>query len=349
MIDNNCLISHIEKIFDKNNNEILFNKLEIKEEKRLHSTCISKILYIDNLPCNCYQMKSYKIQYLCRCGRHINILLQKYINKNRLNCMHCLQDRNFKDSVYTKPYELKKGIRKKELYNHKKFEEYSEDFQKQYQLNHLSENEFYKYLPYIFRLNNIILNQDNIQNIKYKYYDYTNNQLKFTPKISFDNGINWESIKDIALQCSICGKIFKIHLINIRNKNINDIRCRGCNLCNKEYKIELYQNTNLTYQSLLELSFLDKCYELNIKVINGFEIPYYFRNKLRTYITDFYLPDYKYIIEIKGSNPYYYEDIKSGKLEAKNNAAIKFANENNMKFKFILDNIDEFFNTLLNM
>lgn len=349
MLDNNCLIEHIEKIFDKNNNEIQFNKLEIKEEKRPHSSCISKILYIDNIPCNCYQMKSYKIQYLCRCNRHINILLHKYISKRALNCMHCLQDRNFDDSIYTKPYELKKGIRKKEVNNIKKFEDYPEEFKNKYKTNHLTEEEFYKYLPYIFRLNNIILNSNNINNIKYKYYDYANNQLKFTSKISFDNGLTWNSIKDIALQCSVCGKIFKIHLSNLRSKILDNIRCKGCNFSTKEYKIELYKNTNITYQSLLELSFLNKCYDNNIKVINGIEIPYYFRNKLRTYITDFYLPDYKYIIEIKGSNPYYFEDIQSGKLEAKNNAAIEFAKQNNMKFKFILDDIESFFNVLLNI
>lgn len=348
-MDQEYLLSRIEKIFDKNNNEISFNKLELKYEKRPHSSSYSNILYIDNIACNGYEMKSYKVQYLCRCKRHIIILLHKYICKNRLNCMHCLQDRSFNDSVFTKPYELKKGIRKKEITNNiKKFEDYDEKFKLEYLKNHLTENEFFNYLPFIFSINGKILNENIIKNIKYKYYSPCNNQKKFTSKISFDNGLTFNSIKSVALQCSICGKIFNIHLINLRHKNINDIRCKGCIFSTKEYKIQLYKNTNITYQSLLEFEFLNKCFDLNIKVTNGFEIPYYFRNKLRTYISDFYLPEYKYIIEIKGSNPYYFEDVESGKLEAKNKAAENFANDNGMTFKFILDDLDIFFKKLLN-
>ena len=53
------------------------------------------------------------------------------------------------------------------------------------------------------------------------------------------------------------------------------------------------------------------------------------------------------LIEIKGSNPWYKKDLLSGKLNAKNNAALQFANSNGMTFNFILNNIDAFFNELL--
>ena len=53
------------------------------------------------------------------------------------------------------------------------------------------------------------------------------------------------------------------------------------------------------------------------------------------------------IIEIKGNNPWFKRDLKLGKIDAKNNAANKFANEHNMKFIFILDDIDIFFKNIL--
>ena len=65
-----------------------------------------------------------------------------------------------------------------------------------------------------------------------------------------------------------------------------------------------------------------------IKIENGKEITYNFDNKVRTYITDFYLPQFKYIIELKAKNKFYRDDLKSGKIEAKNNACIDYCNKN---------------------
>lgn len=342
------LIKHIEYIFDKEGNIIPFTKLEFKREKRKYSSNVSTVLYIDDKPCTGYEMKSFKIQYLCRCGKHVTILLHKYMNKKRIICMSCMQDRSFKDHVSTHPYSLQKKIRIKQQITPISFDNMDDEFKENYNKNHLTYKEFYEYLPYIFRLNNIILNDKIRNSIKYKYAERCNNQKLFTSKISFDN-IHWSSIHDIALKCNICGKIFKIHLTNIKNKQLNDIKCRKCNFTNADFSIKLYNNTCITYQSLLEKDFLDKCFKYNIKVINGIEIPYIFKNKLHTYITDFYLPEYKYIVELKGQNNFYKNDIISGKIKCKNNAAIQFANSNNMKFKFVLDSeLNDFILSLLN-
>lgn len=339
----NELKNHIEKIFDENNNEIKFSKIEFKLEKRKYSKTTSIVLYIDNIPLSARQMKTFKIQYLCRCGRHIIILLQKYIHKERINCMHCLQDRNFVDHVETNPYSLKKGIRNKIIVKHKIFEEYSESFKKEYFNNHLYEKEFYLYLPIIYSLNSIILNDNIRKNIKYKEYFPCNNQMKFTSKISFDNGITWESLKKIELQCSVCKKIFNIHIENIRKQDINKQLCKHCSFNSDLFPIRLYKDTLLTYQSKIEQYFLDKCFENNIKVNNGFEIQYFWNKKYRTYITDFYLPDLKIILELKAKNPFYFKDRLSGKIDAKNAAANNFAKENNMDFRFIFEEyIDSF-------
>lgn len=340
------LANHIEKIFDEFGNEIQFKKVEFKREKRKYSNTVSTILYIDDKACSGHEMKFFKVQYLCRCGRHITILLHKYMNKKRINCIHCLQDRKFEDSIKTYPYSLKNGIRTKE--SKKKeltWEDTSKEFKDNYIKNHLSEEEFFKYLPIIYKLNDIILNDIIRSNIKFKYYVKCNNQFKFTSKVSFDNGLTWETIKNVEIQCNICKKIFKIHYENLRKQDINNPKCKKCSFTNELFQIRLYKNTTLTYQSNVEKYFLDKCFENNINVLNGFEIQYFWNKKNRTYITDFYLPDLKIIVEIKAKNPFYYEDRLSGKIDAKNAYANNFAKENDMDFRFIFEEyIDKFIN-----
>lgn len=342
------LVKHILKVFDENNNEISFNKIEIKEEKRKYSSKISRLVYIDNICLSSYQRKSYKVLYKCRCERENKILLHKYINKDRLICQHCLQDRSFEYYSDTKPYSLIKGIRNKKENKKLIFNEMPEDFKIKYHKNHLDENEFYFYLPYIYKINNFLITKDNINKIKYLYSFPTNNQFKFTSKISFNNGINFESIKNIQLKCSICNKIFSIHLNNLRNKDLLNIKCKTCALNNHKYNIRLYDDSGLTYQSNIEKYFIEQCYKYNIRINNGLEIPYYFNNSLHTYISDFYLPEYKYIIEIKSNNIWYKKDLESGKIDAKEQGALNFGKNQNIKFKLLFDqDIDDFIRKIL--
>ena len=134
----------------------------------------------------------------------------------------------------------------------------------------------------------------------------------------------------------------------MRNKDLTNIICKTCAFTNCSYPIRLYKNTTLTYQSGIEYDFITKCLQNNIKILNGLQISYIFKNKVRTYITDFYLPEYNYIIELKSNNQFYRDDKKSGKLEAKNNAAKLFCEQNNMTFKFVFDkDIDKFIMELL--
>lgn len=68
----------------------------------------------------------------------------------------------------------------------------------------------------------------------------------------------------------------------------------------------------------------------------------------RTYISDFFLPDLKIVVELKGNNQYYRQDLKNGKLAAKNKAAEKFCKANGLRYRFVLDEyIDDFILTLL--
>ena len=324
------MVNNIIKIFDENNNEIKFNNLEIKLEKTKRSSIISKILYIDNIPIIGVQRNFYRVLFKCNCGNLSNVNLKYYLSKNDIHCGKCQNRHNVHKY---------KNVKKIINYN---WDDYDETFKNKYWKRHLKLEEFLYFKDKIVSINN-----KSFINVIYYEHLPINNQNIFTSFVSFDNGLTKESLKSIELLCEVCNKTFSIHPFNIRKFINKHIKCKKCNFNTKEYEIKLYKNTNITYQSLLELSFLNKCFEYNINVMNGFEIPYFFNNKIRTYITDFYLPDYKYIIEIKGSNPYYFKDIKSGRLDAKNNAAISFAKNNNMEFKFILDDINIFFNEIL--
>ena len=327
------MINNILKIFDENNNEIIFHTLEIKYEKTKQSSIYSNILYIDNIGITGKKRNLYKVLFKCNCGNISQVSLKYYLSKKEIHCNKC-SNRN-----HVHNYE-NKNINNID----KNFNNYSDEFKNKYWNTHLHLNEFNKYINKIYSLNEIILTDNIKKNIIFYEHDYINNQAIFTSKFSLDNGITKINLKYVKIKCDICNKIFKLKPFNLRNHK-DKIRCRKCNFETINYKLKKYNDT-LTYQSKLEKYFLDKCFEKNIKVMNGFEIPYYFNNKLRTYISDFYLPDLKIIIEIKGNNPYYKKDLNSGKIDAKNNAAINYANIHNMKFEFILEDIDNFFNKI---
>jgi len=70
-------------------------------------------------------------------------------------------------------------------------------------------------------------------------------------------------------------------------------------------KIKLHDKTNLYYRGSYELDFLDFCIDNNIVVEKGKTIIYYKNDKKKYYHSDFYLPYYNLICEIKSD--YYYD------------------------------------------
>ena len=114
--------------------------------------------------------------------------------------------------------DLYKGRKQVVLNKNLCFDDMNENFKQHFYKNHLSENEFYEYLPHIYKINNIVLTDKIRKTIQYKLFP-TNNQTRFCYKISFDNGITFENIV-IYLKCHICGKIHKVHIDNLRKKKI---------------------------------------------------------------------------------------------------------------------------------
>ncbi len=93
---------------------------------------------------------------------------------------------------------------------------------------------------------------------------------------------------------------------------------------------------NLIYQSTYELDFIKKCLSMNIRIENGPSIDYAFDGKDHKYYSDFYLPEYNLVCEIKSNYIYNMEvDIN----ERKKASSIK----NGYNFLFIIDkNYTEF-------
>lgn len=337
------LLNSIIKIEDLDNNKIRYSKLEVKHVKSKHSKTHSWILFIDNNPCTS-KKRNYKITYKCRCGAIHTILLRKFLSKTQLRCQHCLQDKNFGGIGSNNPNRPPKQIKEKII---KDFQLETDEFKNNYFEKHLTSTEFNNWLSKIYQINDIVLNDDIRNNITYIPYHPCNNQSKYTSAIQIGNKIF--SIKSIYLKCDICGKVHKVHLDNIKSKNISCVKCQQCALTNTIFPIRKYLDTDLTYQSSIEKEFLDICFNHGIKVKNGLNIPYIWNNEKHTYISDFYMPEYNFIIELKSNNIFYRQQKASGKLDAKNLGAEIYAKNNNMKFVFLFDNmIYEFFEKLLN-
>lgn len=69
----------------------------------------------------------------------------------------------------------------------------------------------------------------------------------------------------------------------------------------QQYKKNKHKNTGLIYQSLNEKDFLDFCINNKIVVEKGKRIKYYYNNTEKYYYSDFFIPKYNLIIEIKSS------------------------------------------------
>jgi len=113
---------------------------------------------------------------------------------------------------------------------------------------------------------------------------------------------------------------------NIRQAILKQIAAGKNN--NPWIKRQKYLDTILHYQSTYELDFLNKYFNKYI-IENGKSIYYIFNNEKRLYMSDFYLPEYNLIIEIKSSYTY---NKELNKNLCKQNEALKAYN-----FLFIIN------------
>jgi len=116
------------------------------------------------------------------------------------------------------------------------------------------------------------------------------------------------------------------------------------NIFSKENQKRLFSGTTLHYQGSYELDFLQKFYD-KIKIENGKVFSYVDINEFnRKYISDFYLPEYNLIVEIKSS----YTFFKSKGAENNNFKQNKVLNDG-YNFIFIIDKNYEQFLKIINV
>jgi hypothetical protein len=98
--------------------------------------------------------------------------------------------------------------------------------------------------------------------------------------------------------------------------------------------LKIYKKSKLNYQGSYEKDFLDKYYN-KINIENGITIKYNYNNKEKIYYSDFYVPEFNLIIEIKST---YWNEKHKNQNEIK-----KQYSKIHHNFIMILDkNYDEF-------
>lgn len=105
------------------------------------------------------------------------------------------------------------------------------------------------------------------------------------------------------------------------------------------FKIKYYNNTPLYYQGTYEKDFLDK-YFGKFTIMNGKTISYEMNEKKLKYYSDFYLPEYNLIVEIK-STRWYIKHLD------KNIIKEKTCKELGYNYIFIIDKNYDFFEQII--
>jgi len=124
---------------------------------------------------------------------------------------------------------------------------------------------------------------------------------------------------------------------------VEDIFNKNMSSRKSTYKLRKYtlkNNSDINYQSNMELEFIKYCEDNNIPIENGDKIKYYHNNKTHYYYVDFKIKinDKYQLIEIKGKTKWYYKSLKNGILSIKTNSAIKYSKNNNyLPYKLLLN------------
>jgi len=172
---------------------------------------------------------------------------------------------------------------------------------------------------------------DNISKLESVKNDRKNNfklnNFKEKSKITL---LNKYGVDNISKLKSIKNKKYETTLKNwgVGNPSQSSVLFEKSQISGK--KIKLYDKLNIYYRGTYEFDFLNFCYENNIKIEKGKKIKYIFENKIKYYHSDFYLPKYNLICEIKSD--YYYNLYLSKNLTKK-----EYTINNNFNFLFIIN------------
>ena len=341
------LSNSIVSVLDTNNVEILYNKAEIKPYLfKFSSTHKEKpTLFLDNKP---YSSKNkFKITYKCSCGTLNTILLEKFLLKEKLSCHKCSQTEELKKWHGEVIKNIHRGLGyvskdKKKIKRLYDFEKENEEFKNEFYINNLTHTEYEKVIKYVYSIDSVEIEN---KNIIFLEHENGVNAKKYRQMVMIE-GVK-HPFKKIVLKCPLCGKIFSVTRPIKERILHNNFDCKKCYLNNHVFPVKKYRE-GLTYQGNLELNFIKRCDNENLKITDGAEVEYNFNNKKSSYKIDFCLPQYKLQVETKDNHIWHREQVKSGKWAKKEEAAVNYCTKNGMKYVLLFPNeIEEFFKNLL--
>jgi len=309
-------------------------------------------LFMNNKP---LKSKDFKINYICECGNHNKIHLVKFLKKKYFRCVKCreteekrknhsnlLKSENFKKKeIKINKFDINEEIKT----SNKLFINESQKFKEKYFTKNLTIDEFLKFKPNIVSIKNI-----NVEKLNFIFEPHirTNNQSKYSQYVI----LNDEKIllTNIKFKCDNCFDIFNTTRKLKTKIDNHKILCPKCSFCNKIFKIKKYKtkfNDDITYQSNLEMFFIKQCEKNNIRILNGHTIPYSVNNKIHKYRIDFHLPEYDYMIEIKGNHIWHRNQLKTGIWAEKEKNAINYCVNIKNTYKILFqEDIDDFMTSI---
>ena len=327
----------IDSIYDEFDNIIEYSKLELilkKNEDKIHSLSESIEVYLDGKKIT---TRNKKVLYKCSCGAENKIFLKKFLDKDRLRCNKCRED--FEKRMYHSLFFTDGIVRgRKTKTNTYVFDNETDCFKQNYFARHLYANEFFeKMLPNIISINGIeICDKSDIQ---YLEHERVKNQYKYFPHVIINN--KKTPFINVVVKCPKCGREYKISDRRSKREKIKtNFLCKDCSFANKNFPIKTYVtkfNDIITYQSKLELKFIQQCEQYDIRILNGQQLPYVWMNGNRVYHVDFYLPSLSKMIEIKGNHIWHRKQIENGKWGAKEKVALDYALKNNLFFEVLFE------------
>ena len=350
MNDNNIniLLKNILKITYKNDNkEFIYNNLEFRKIKHKYSNTKEELIriFIDN---KCITRNNpYRVSYKCIECDTINIVnlnnLVRKINKNIIKCNMCknldfekrTNQSNYVKNSYDKYGKIKSNKTKLKdndinnliLNSKTEFEEMDDDYCNRYFNKHLTTEEFNMYKDKIISFQNGKFTD--INNFIYYPIIKIKNQTYFNPYFLDKTRNVIEKPIYIKFKCECCDEEF-IHRNLFKIKNKIKLLCNNCTLTNRTFKIRSFKNSKgnkINYQSKYELKFIKYCNENKIELLNGPKLDYYWKEKNRKYVVDFYIPKLNILVELKDNHIWHLENKKNGKLNAKLDAVNKLIKE----------------------
>ncbi len=333
---------------------ILNEDLNIRFFKNKYSNleCESPVLFTGDVP---IKTREFKVLYRCECGCENKIHLSKYLKKENMRCVNCRETEqkrfNHSQLLLNKNFKPKKLIKDKyDIENHitestNDFQKESDEFKCKYYKKHLTNEEF----------NNLLSNMVSIDGFELK-----GKKFKFLPVLKVKNQSKYSQyiiyedkkilLKNIQYKCENCDIIFNTTRRPKDKIKNHKILCPSCSFCNKIFKKRKYLtifNDTIIYQSKSEMSFIEKCEQMGIKILNGEKINYFINNKNRKYYVDFHLPQYGYLIEIKDNHIWHLNEVKNGVWWSKQKFAEEYCERNNLKYKILFQNeINEFLTSI---